>query len=82
MGIDEIEADARRQLAELHREYEQRAQPLIDILMRCHSMRPPAPIIIEGGDWGQIGSIGIGMSQDEIDAARRALGFPFKGSGR
>lgn len=55
MSIDEIEEDAKRQLAELHREYQQRAQPLIDILVKVYSLRPPAPIIIDAELWAKLG---------------------------
>lgn len=46
-GMSDIEAQLKRQLAELHREYQQRAEPIIRQLRKIESMRPPRPMIID-----------------------------------
>jgi hypothetical protein len=44
--LDCYESELTRQLADLHREYMARAQPLLDALAYCRSLRPAPPIIV------------------------------------
>lgn len=46
-GMSDAEAQLKRQLAELHREYQQLAEPIIRQLCKIESMRPPRPIVID-----------------------------------
>lgn len=46
-GMSDIEAQLKRQLADLHREYQQRAEPIIRQLCVIESMRPPRLMIID-----------------------------------
>lgn len=46
-GMSDAEAQLKRQLAELHREYQQRADPIIRQLCKIESMRPPRPMVID-----------------------------------
>ncbi len=44
--LDEMERLLHRQLAELRREFEARAKPVIDQLQHINSMKPMPPIIL------------------------------------
>ena len=44
--LDEIEAQAVRQIDAIRREYEARIKPYIDRLVMIRSLRPPQPIYI------------------------------------
>ena len=46
-GMSDTEAQLKRQLAELHLECQQRAEPIIRQLCKIESMRPPRPIFID-----------------------------------
>lgn len=46
-GMSDAEAQLKRQLAEPHREYQQRAEPIIRQLCKIESMRPPRPMVID-----------------------------------
>ena len=46
-AADEYERYLRKQLAELHREYQERARPIIDALVRIEVAKPPRPIILK-----------------------------------
>lgn len=46
-GMSNIEADLKRQLAELQKEYQQRAAPIIKQLCNIDAMRPPRTMVID-----------------------------------
>ncbi|WP_443700176.1 hypothetical protein [Pseudomonas sp.] len=45
--LDEYESRNKMQLAEMQKEFQMRAKPLIDTLVRIERMRPPRPIVID-----------------------------------
>lgn len=46
-SINDLESYLKGQLAEMQREYRQRAEPIIRQLCKIESMRPPRPIVID-----------------------------------
>lgn len=44
-----LEDRLKQQLAELQREYQEKAKPIVDQLVRIESLKPPAPIVIPMG---------------------------------
>lgn len=45
--MTEYEQHLREQLVALQREYQERAKPIIDQLVRLESLKPPPPIFID-----------------------------------
>lgn len=49
--FDEMERQLKQELANLQRDYQMKAEPIIGQLVKIHSLRPPRPIIVTNGLW-------------------------------